>query len=394
MLLAGTLAIAACGAPTSAEPREPIGQTAAGGKPSCGDVRGFYAARPSARIWVTNGRLTQKGRALAAKLGSTGAGAPAATEQTLASAFVQNAGRLSGAPQGHSITYVDAGLAPRPPCAAQLLATAAQLPRIEPLLDRLDAPNIAAVAIKAAHAAAPDNSSRERLAADLALARSFGTMRRAILVDTRSARLWAIDGNRVADSMKVIVGKPTSATPDMAALLRYAKLKPYWDVPPDLVQMRIARQVAQRGLGYLQQRRFVVVDRYGEAPKLLSPAAIDWRAVRSETQKIGIRQLPGADNMLGRVLFMFPNRMGIYLHDTPNRASFARADRHISNGCVRLERAAALYRWSFGHDLPAAATVASPDQRVDLREPIPVYLVKFSTAGSNALLRLSARGAV
>jgi murein L,D-transpeptidase YcbB/YkuD len=179
--------------------------------------------------------------------------------------------------------------------------------------------------------------------------------------------------------MKVIVGKPASATPDMAALLRYAKLNPYWDIPPDLVRMSIAPQVAERGPGFLQQRRLVTVDRYGDTPKLIDAATVDWRAVRRGTVKVGVRQLPGADNMLGRVLFMFPNRLGIYLHDTPNRASFARADRHISNGCVRLERAAAIYRWVFGHDLPPAHA-ARPDQRVDLREPIPVFLVKFSPA--------------
>ena len=47
--------------------------------------------------------------------------------------------------------------------------------------------------------------------------------------------------------------------------------------------------------------------------------------------------------MMDRVMFMFPIRVGIYLHDTPARWVFQRQDRRLSHGCVRLEDAGALY---------------------------------------------------
>ena len=64
--------------------------------------------------------------------------------------------------------------------------------------------------------------------------------------------------------------------------------------------------------------------------------------------------------------------LGIYLHDTPDRALFAKPLRHFSNGCVRLEDAQRLGRWFFGKT-PAAEGDA-PEQYVPLPRPVPVYL--------------------
>lgn len=79
---------------------------------------------------------------------------------------------------------------------------------------------------------------------------------------------------------------------------------------------------------------------------------------------------------MGRVKFIFPNDQGIYLHDTPDKALFAREDRHLSNGCIRLENAAKLGRWLFGKPLPAS--VKAPEQAIALPAPVPVYLTYFT----------------
>jgi murein L,D-transpeptidase YcbB/YkuD len=75
---------------------------------------------------------------------------------------------------------------------------------------------------------------------------------------------------------------------------------------------------------------------------------------------------------MGRVKFMFPNDLGIYLHDTPEKALLKRSDRHLSNGCVRLEDAPRLARWLMGKPLPA--TMKVPEQNVPLARPVPIYL--------------------
>ena len=56
-------------------------------------------------------------------------------------------------------------------------------------------------------------------------------------------------------------------------------------------------------------------------------------------------QRPGEQNALGRYKFHFANNFNVYLHDTPDKALFDRADRALSSGCVRVERVDALANW-------------------------------------------------
>jgi murein L,D-transpeptidase YcbB/YkuD len=75
---------------------------------------------------------------------------------------------------------------------------------------------------------------------------------------------------------------------------------------------------------------------------------------------------------MGKVKFMFPNKLGIYLHDTPDKNAFMAGQRRISSGCVRLEDADRLGRWLFKGKMPAPSGAA--EQRADLPEPVPVYI--------------------
>jgi murein L,D-transpeptidase YcbB/YkuD len=92
--------------------------------------------------------------------------------------------------------------------------------------------------------------------------------------------------------------------------------------------------------------------------------------------------------MMGVVKFIFPNNLGIYLHDTPHRWGFDQTDRRISSGCVRVERAPDLYQWLFGQRLNTAA-FAGPEVRVPLDRVVPVHLYRFSHEGSEALSGLA-----
>ena len=48
-------------------------------------------------------------------------------------------------------------------------------------------------------------------------------------------------------------------------------------------------------------------------------------------------QSPGTFNSLGMVKLTFPNRFSIYLHDTNHREFFAKPERSLSSGCVRVD---------------------------------------------------------
>jgi len=203
--------------------------------------------------------------------------------------------------------------------------------------------------------------------------------RRYILVDTASARLWMVEDGRLRDSMKVIVGKRAMPTPEMAGLIRYAMLNPYWNLPPDLIRER-ARGAVRRGPGAISGERLQVLSDWSPQARPLDPRRVDWRAVGAGRRFVNLRQLPGPQNMMGRIKFMMPNDLGVYLHDTPLRDLFAGADRRQSSGCIRLEDAQRLARWLFQG--PAPRGNGAPEQRIDLPEPVPVYITYLTALPS------------
>lgn len=202
---------------------------------------------------------------------------------------------------------------------------------------------------------------------------------RHLVVDAAGQRLLIFDGSRLVDTMKVIVGKPTEPTPMLAALIRYTTVHPYWNVPPDLVASRIAQNVLTDGLGYLQVKGYQVLSDWSPAAKPLDPATIDWKAAAAGKLELPVRQLPGPGNMMGAMKFMFPNRFGVYLHDTPEKGLFGEVDRRRSSGCVRLEDAPRLARWLYG-SVPQAPQGVAGEYHVPLDRPVPVYITYLTAA--------------
>lgn len=215
----------------------------------------------------------------------------------------------------------------------------------------------------------------ERIRLNLDRARVLpGPWTHHIVVDAASARLWYYQAGEQQGMMRVVVGAAETPTPMLAGMVHYAILNPYWNVPTDLAQKKIAPKIlAGRSL---KSMRMEVLSDWSASPSTLDPATIDWAAVAAGAQEIRMRQLPGRGNSMGRVKFLFPNDHGIYLHDTPDKGLFAEKDRHFSNGCIRLEDAAKLGKWLLGKRITAAAK--KPEQTVALPVPVPVYLTYFT----------------
>ncbi|MEO5612982.1 MAG: L,D-transpeptidase family protein [Sphingomicrobium sp.] len=203
---------------------------------------------------------------------------------------------------------------------------------------------------------------------------------RYILVDVGAARLFMYENGKPVDSMKVIVGKEETATPMMAAQLRYASVNPYWNVPPELVIKLIAPNVLKQGVTYLKDRRYEVLNDWSDEATALDPTTVDWQAAADGRKIIRVRQLPGPANSMGKVKYMMPNDFGIYLHDTPHKELFADTNRWVSNGCIRLEDAPRLGVWLMG-GLPTPHDPDRPD-RVDLPDPVPVYVTYLTVAAT------------
>jgi murein L,D-transpeptidase YcbB/YkuD len=280
---------------------------------------------------------------------------------------------------GRGVTWVDSELEPRPAEARALLEAAAAAPDLGRHLAEATAMNPLYTALSRGYArrraAAPSLSEAEEKAirANLDRARLIPALPgRYVIVDAGSARLWMIDGGRVEGPMRVIVGKTSMQTPTMAGLIRYVTLNPWWNVPPDLARER-AKRVLRSGPEILRRENMELLSDWSDRPRILSASQVDWRSVASGKTSLRMRQRPGGANVMGAMKFMLPNRLGIYLHDFPDKSLFDRADRRISSGCVRVEDAPRLARFLFGGPAPRPAGPA-PEQQVDLPEPVPVYI--------------------
>ena len=207
---------------------------------------------------------------------------------------------------------------------------------------------------------------------------------RHVIVNAAAGRLWTYENRRIRDSMRVVVGRTTDPTPMMAALIRFAMVNPYWNVPPDLVATRIAPHVLSEGIPYLAEKKYEVLSDWSERATPLDAAQIDWKAVADGKTELRVRQLPGPVNAMGRMKLMFPNAMGIYLHDTPEKALLKEPERMFSAGCVRLEDAPRLAKWLFGK--PLLIRSSAPEQKVDLPRPVPVYLTYLTAAPEDGVI--------
>lgn len=209
---------------------------------------------------------------------------------------------------------------------------------------------------------------------------------RYVLVDAATQTLSMIEDGHVADTMKVIVGKPGSQTPAIASVIYYATFNPYWHVPTDLEQKLIAPRVLSQGLSYLKVHRYELLTSFGDDGQPIAPQDVDWKAVAAGKTSVAMRQLPGPANSMGEMKFSFANDKGIYLHDSPEKDLFDKDQRDLSNGCIRLEDASRLGRWLLGRD----PTVASdePEQRVALPTPVPVFVTYLTAHADGGQLTL------
>ena len=299
----------------------------------------------------------------------------ASADRTLSAAWLAYVAALKAPLPGY--TYSDPSLTLRvpnpiitlqlasiaPTLAQHLLAVSAVNPIYGPLRDT------AWAAMQPSPGGAPD----PRLLINLARARILPSTGRYVVVNAANARLTMVENGQVADSMKVVVGKNESQTPMLASTIWYATLNPYWYVPMDLTKNIVAaKMLSPIAKPYWAAKRYEIMSDFGPTPTILPPSAIDWKAVKAGTQTAYLRQLPGKGNAMGKIKFPFPNDIGVYLHDTDHLELMALNDRHLSNGCIRLEDAQRLGRWLMGTQ-PTTTSLA-PEQQVALPRGVPVYL--------------------
>lgn len=376
-------------------------------------VKGFYKARQHRPLWFKNGNVVpaaarlveivrgadldgmEGGPALAGRLEQAievaKSGRPedlGTAELMLSSAWVEYVQTLRR-PVNVGMVFTDGAVAPSAAFAPAILTSAAEARSLADHLDAVSELNPLYSRLRDGLAQwrqrgkpLPANASgltsaavEKRLLLNLDRARVLPTTdhsQRYVLVDAASEKLWLYEDGQVRDSMRVIVGKPGEQTPMVAGMIRTAVLNPYWNVPPDLVRKRVAAGVLKEGLPFLRTKNYQLLSDWSDNPSLIDPKSVDWAAVAAGRTELRVRQLPGATNAMGAMKFMFPNELGIYLHDTPDKMLFSEAERKLSSGCVRLEDAPRLAKWLFGKSPRTGSS--DPEQVIALPNPVPVYI--------------------
>jgi murein L,D-transpeptidase YcbB/YkuD len=154
-----------------------------------------------------------------------------------------------------------------------------------------------------------------------------------LIVNIAGFDLKWIKGETLYDRMNVVVGKPYTRTPVFSDAIRYLEFNPYWNVPPGIALKEelpnLRKNAAARAAAGFEAVR---------GGEVIPLTAIDWNQYGPGNFPFQIRQRPGPKNALGQVKFMFPNKFDVYLHDTPSRNLFERAERAFSHGCIRVSR--------------------------------------------------------
>jgi murein L,D-transpeptidase YcbB/YkuD len=169
-------------------------------------------------------------------------------------------------------------------------------------------------------------SSADRLAGS-----NFGFGDRYVVVNLPSTSVEAIENGKVVHRYVAIVGDPEHPSPEISAQIQVVNLNPTWTVPVSIIKREIIPRM-QRDPGYLARQKIRILDGSGAE---INPRTINWSTERAANYTL--RQDSGAGNSLGSIRIGMPNKLAVYMHDTPSKRLFGADYRFLSHGCVRVQ---------------------------------------------------------
>ncbi len=208
--------------------------------------------------------------------------------------------------------------------------------------------------------------------------------RRYVLVNIADFSLEVAEDNKKVMDMKVIVGKNYQRTPVFSGKMTYVEINPYWNVPKSIATEELLPKI-RKDPAYLKKERMKVIKETGRKQiEIVDPGEVNWSEMSEGNFPYRLRQEPGPRNPLGRIKFMFPNKYGVYLHDTSEPALFERTRREFSHGCIRIEKPLDLAEYvlrgdpNWPRESIQAAMASKKTRVVTLPEPIDVHILYWT----------------
>lgn len=211
-----------------------------------------------------------------------------------------------------------------------------------------------------------------------------------IWVNLPAFSLKVMDADTVALASKVIVGAPKTRTPVLSSQVVNFITSPQWTVPYSIIFKEMLPKI-QKDINYLNKQNLMVVDKNDS---VINPATIDWSKLSKTNFPYLLRQRQGDDNSLGVMKFNFRNKYDVYLHDTNARGLFARSNRAMSHGCVRVQEWSKLSQFLVRDDTikypvdTLKAWISRQEKHVIADfDHVPVYLRYFTVDASDGRIK-------
>jgi len=134
---------------------------------------------------------------------------------------------------------------------------------------------------------------------------------------------------------KLVVGRLDRPTPLFKDEMEFMTLNPTWTVPNNLIVKDLI-PVLKTEPNYLHEHHIKVYQ--GNKEIEVNYAMLSKYDSPNKTVPYRFVQMPGEENALGKVKFMFPNPHLVYLHDTDNKELFNHRYRVYSSGCMRVQK--------------------------------------------------------
>jgi L,D-transpeptidase YcbB len=212
--------------------------------------------------------------------------------------------------------------------------------------------------------------------------------KRYVLVNAGDYSMVFVDDGKPAFQSLVIVGTPKDPTPEIQSVMRGFQTNPYWTVPQSISGEEYLPML-RRDPNALAAAGFKIFENWSDDTEL-DPNTVDWSEIHPKAFPYRIRQEPGASNALGYIFFPFPNRYGIYMHDTASRWLFTEGSRNFSHGCIRLQNpldfAEKVFgdRGGFSKERVRQVIDAGQQAHYTFPDPVTLYVTyRTVTAGSD-----------
>lgn len=214
--------------------------------------------------------------------------------------------------------------------------------------------------LQRARATVPAGNARQRAALDRSVDRldDLGVdtgSGRLVLVNIAAAELVAYDSGREVLRSRLVVGTSRTRTPQLTTFVTTVRSNPPWYVPASI------------------------------EPEIRAAGAVGFRVLNGR-----LVQPPGPANPLGLLRIGLLDSDGIFLHGTSSPGLFARPNRALSHGCVRVERVRDLAAWILGTTPAAVGASLASGRTIDFVPPAEVSVVlAYLTAWPDAAGRVA-----